>query len=76
MESGEEVGVQGSLLSPLCTATAPTTCTVEGSAPTHLVAAAHKLVCKGHGAQERIERHELVLGGKGQLSEAAPWCGK
>lgn len=75
--SGRGVGVQESLWSPLRTATAPTICSsVEGSALIRLVAAAHGLVCKSHGAWERTERHKLVPGGKGQLSEAALWCGK
>lgn len=54
---------------------APTTCSVEGSALTSFVAAIERLECKSHGAQEKVERCEFGLGGKGQLSGAAHWCG-
>lgn len=54
---------------------APTTWNVEGSALTSFEASIEKLGCKSHGAQEKVEKHEFGLGGKGQLSGAARWCG-
>lgn len=54
---------------------APTTWNVEGSALTSFAASIEKLGCKSHGAREKVEKHEFGLGGKGQLSGAARWCG-